>query len=80
MLLYPLVCSPSLLIEHVKTLYDFCTLAGSEHFSLLVFFPHVAAAAAIPEDKRQGCQRQRETDSTSVCPWNFLWGSAVFGL
>ena len=33
-----LMCSPSILIEHVKTLYDFCKLAGSEHFSFLVFF------------------------------------------
>lgn len=35
---YLLMCSPSILIEHVKTLYDFCKLAGSEHFSFLVFF------------------------------------------
>lgn len=37
---YLLLCSPSILIEHVKTLYDFCALAGwLWAFLFFCFFP-----------------------------------------
>lgn len=55
---YLLMCSPSILIEHVKTLYDFCTLAGSEHFSFFVFSPPCCCChtwrqkAKMPKTKR----------------------------
>lgn len=55
------MCGPSVLIEHVETLYDFCKSIGSEHFSFLptlLLLPHLKTKGKDAKDKEKLSRHQ----------------------